>query len=47
LWDLENKEEKTERPRKMKTMMKGVFKEEMKDDVMKNLKRSIMVLLLV
>lgn len=31
----------------MKDMMKGVFKEGMKDDVMKGLKRSIMVLLLV
>jgi hypothetical protein len=47
LWDLENKEEKTEQPRKMKTMMKGFFKEGMKDDVMKRLKRSIIVLLLV
>ena len=44
---MENEEEKTNRPRKMQDMMKGVFKEGMKDDVMKGLKRSLMALLIV
>jgi hypothetical protein len=44
---LENKEEEKKRPRKMQDMMKGVFKEGMKDDVMKGLKRSMMVVFLV
>jgi hypothetical protein len=43
---LENKEEKNKRPRKMQDMMKGAFKEGMMDEMMKGLKRSIMVLLL-
>jgi hypothetical protein len=44
---LENKEEGINRPRMMRDMMKGVFKEGMKDDVMKGVKRSIMVLIIV
>lgn len=44
---MENKEEKNREPRKMQDVMKGVFKEGMKDDVMKGLKRSGMALIIV
>ena len=44
---MKNKETENKRPRKMRDMMKGVFKEGMKDDVMKGLKRSLVVVILV
>ena len=44
---MEDKETENKRPRKMKDMMKGVFKEGIKDDVVNGLKRSIMVVFLV
>jgi hypothetical protein len=44
---LENEEKKTIGSRKMQDMMKGVFREGMKDDVMKGLKRFMMALLIV
>ena len=40
---MKNKETENKRPRKMQDMMKGVFKEGMKDDVMKGLKRSLVL----
>jgi hypothetical protein len=46
VWDLADKEETARRPRKMQDMMKGAFKEGMKDDMMKGVKRSMIVLLL-
>ena len=47
VWGFGEQRRKTERPRKMQDMMKGMFKEGMKDDVTKGLKRSIMVFFIV